>query len=294
MKHHFRATRPKGPIDPAHLKAFESTLGATLPEPYRGFLVKHNGCTFGSAETPTTFFGLRGRKHDSIAGPTYPNPDFLPPEVLAIGKDYGDTLWLIGVAGGHRGKAFRAREGSEWESASAGGDVWENVGVVAPDFPSLLDLIAARGALDDGDERAFAGYLDEGHDVNAPLLGSVPLEAALARDHLDLARFLVGRGADPKKVDDTLFRDIGATGSLDALLFYADAVGDIDRVVSQEGWTLLDMAVWQDHVEAAKALLDRGAKPNKETFRLASTCGKPMRTLLAQLKTRPKARRSPR
>ena len=220
MRHPFRKSARQGPVDPERLKGFEKQLGAKLPEPYRAFLLEHNGCDFGSKETPTTFFGLHGRKHTSIDGPTYPNRNFLPPEVLVIGHDYGDTPWLIGVAGPHRGEAFRARGGSDWESADEGGDVWENVSVVAPGLPALLDLITAEAALEEGDAKALDAYLAEGHGVDEPIFGRTPLDVALGSGQLDLARALLGRGADVSKVDDTLFRDIGATGSVEALLMF--------------------------------------------------------------------------
>jgi hypothetical protein len=281
VKHAFRDSNPNGRLDPKRLAAFEAQLGDSFPEPYRTFLLQHNGCRFGSEEMPSTFFGLHDEEYTSLDGPTYPNEDFLPPEVVTIGLDYGDTPWLIGVAGPHRGKAFRvSHSDSDWESASEGGDVWKNVEVVAPDFNALLDLIAAQSALEDGDQKRFIAYLDEGHDVNAPIQGWVPLETALAAGHIDLARALLARGAQIDKVEDSMFRSIGDSGSIDALLFYADAMKDINRPITHEDWTLLDLAVWQDHAEATKALLKRGAKPSGETFRLGDQSSKAIRRLL--------------
>ena len=81
-----------------------------------------------------------------------------------------------------------------------------------------------------------------------------------------------------------MFRGIGEDGDIKAFLFYADALDDINRVVAPEGWTMLDLAVWQAHYEAAKAMLDRGARPSAETFRLAGYRPKQMRELLAPYK----------
>jgi hypothetical protein len=283
MKHKFRDRAPNGKLDPKRLEAFEKKIGHTLPEPYRSFLLANNGCEFGSEEMPTTFYGLHDDEYSSIDGPTYPNEDFLPPEVLTIGMDYGDTSWLIGLAGEHRGKALRSREGSDWEEASEGGDVWENVHVVAADFPGLLDLIVADGALADGDAKLFDAWLDEGHGVDEPVLGQYPLETALFNRHLDLARHLLRRGADPMKFAEGVFRPM-EEDSLDAVLLYADALPDLNAVLTGEGWTLLDLAVWQEVAGVTKALLERGAKPSKETFRLAGKSGKAIRDLLKPYK----------
>lgn len=288
MQHRFRDSRPHGPLDRQRLAAFEEKIGGgPLPEPYRSFLLEHNGCTFGSKKMPTTFFGLHDQEHASLDGPTYPNPEFLPPELLTIGLHYGDTPWLIGVTGEHRGKLFHGScADSDWASASQGEDVWTNVVRVADDFPTLLDLIAAEAALEDGDEKRFvAEWLDRGHDPNEPILGRLPLEIVLAENRMKLARALAARGAKATNVDDTMFRSIGPDGDIRAFLFVADALDDVNRVITSEGWTMLDLAVWQDHYEAAKAMLARGARPSKETFRLAGYGPKTMRELLAPYKS---------
>lgn len=59
----------------------------------------------------------------------------------------------------------------------------------------------------------------------------------------------------------------------------ADALPDANRVLTGAGWTLFALAVWQEVAGVAEALLERGANPDRETFRLAGKSGKAIRTL---------------
>jgi hypothetical protein len=230
---------------------------------------------------PTTFTPIT----DPNGRPGWYNtamPEFCPPELYWIGHDYGDTYWLIGIRGEHRGKIFRAASGgSDWEFNADMEDLRENVNPIADDFTSLLDQIAAEAAIIDKDEETFATWLAEGHDINEPILGQVPLQIALVENNSALVKSMLGRGADPTKVED-IFHDIGRNPGTKAILPYFDALPDIDRSFrSDTQWRLIEIAVLADRPEVVKALLDRGAKPSKETIRMADALSKRMRDLLA-------------
>jgi len=177
MQHILRNSNPRGGLDSRRLESFEHKLGAPLPEPYRSFFLRHNGCTIGPAESPTTFFAIDDQRLV-----------LLPSGLLAIGQDQEQTPWLLGLKEKQHGKIFR-----QSRPARRGGKSQPQL--VAEDFQSLLDLLAAETALVEGDEELFAEYLAEGHDINDPIFGRTPLDIALAARQMTLVQWLTARGA---------------------------------------------------------------------------------------------------
>src|SRR5688572_26358231 len=118
MQHIFRNDNPQGRLDSKRLQSFEAKLGSALPEPYRSFLLKHNGCEFGSKESPVIFHGIGDERTSVGMGWTMPLP-WVPPELYTIGEDASDFTFLIGLKGEHLGKIYRSSDGgSEWEASA--------------------------------------------------------------------------------------------------------------------------------------------------------------------------------
>lgn len=115
-----------GPLEAARLEAFESSIGARLPDDFRRFLIDHNG------GRPALDHVLDAEGDDSLAcldgayglhdGPESRRlestfaalRDALPAGLVAFGNDPGGNQFCIGIAGEHRGRVYF------WDHEAAG------------------------------------------------------------------------------------------------------------------------------------------------------------------------------
>ena len=120
------------------LERFEKSLGCSLPEDYRSFLIEHNGgtpskylvCWPGSSEPSEVWNDSLGL-HD---GPTYSRLDFvfegikeyLPNGVIPFASDPGGNYFCIGVAGEYAGKVYF------WDHERSDDD--ENISLLSESF----------------------------------------------------------------------------------------------------------------------------------------------------------------
>ena len=127
-----------------------------------------------------------------------------------------------------------------------------------------------RSAVNAGDATAARLLLDGGADANErydPRSGETMLHRAAKRPGLDLARTLLGHGADPNLTDAGgraplhVAAGEGNEGMIRMLLAHRAKVDTQDR----SGWTPLHVAASRTHAEATRALLEAGADPNVRT-----------------------------
>jgi len=131
------------PITEENVMALEAKIGATIPEPYRAFLIAHNGgqpepdiididgAPFEGADIQT-FFGL-GTTHESseISWNLEVRKGCLENKLLPIACDSGGNFFVIPLDGEERGRVyyFSVRDDPP--------EPW----LVVPDFNSFLDKI---------------------------------------------------------------------------------------------------------------------------------------------------------
>jgi ankyrin repeat protein len=125
---------------------------------------------------------------------------------------------------------------------------------------------ALFAAAQDGDLARASDALAAGANVNAVNPHSLtPLLEASGREHLEMARYLIGQGAE---IDDTGMREgpplmlAAYMGQLDFLRFFLEAGADASLAMPNRGETALHMAAVTGRTAAAKMLLDAGADPN--------------------------------
>lgn len=141
-------------------------------------------------------------------------------------------------------------------------------------------LLAAVKAGDIGEVERLVGA---GASVNerAPIVGSLdddytPLGAAVREGRADIVRVLLDAGADPRRViglmKGTPVHEASFFGHADvvgALTEERDGPGrpapELDAQGPYNGLTALHDAVWHGHLEAARALIDAGARLDLKT-----------------------------
>lgn len=132
----------------------------------------------------------------------------------------------------------------------------------------------------EGDLEKVRECLDAGVDINqrAPCSGAAPLDAALWGDHLELARYLLERGADVNGVgydEYTAFMTACRTNPEMVLLFLEHGA-DPNLPSPRTGETPLHAVTakgFEKHAtEIVRILLDTGANPNVTTQSGAESC----------------------
>jgi cell wall assembly regulator SMI1 len=148
-------SNPYGPLDEERLREFERTIGHTLPEDYREFLLEHNG----PVVSPLSFkIGVgEGGYEDSIEdgffglhdghGPSYrtrylDNPSRFPDGVIPIAHDGMGNYVCIGLSGGERSRILYFNH-----ERNGGDDLPEDLEPLADSLSEFLD------SLFEGDDR---------------------------------------------------------------------------------------------------------------------------------------------
>ena len=128
-------------------------------------------------------------------------------------------------------------------------------------MPALVDAVRA------GNLQRVKALVERGEDVNTTeqVGGETPLHAAASVGRMDIAHFLVDRGADVSAADihgETPLHVAAAVGRMDIARLLVDRGADVTAADSR-GETPLHRAVhYGNRVELAYLLLDRGARPD--------------------------------
>ena len=131
------------------IKEFETLVGQMLPEEYREFLLHHNG---GRPEPSGFKFSLNGHEwntamiawflalydgeYENISNFFNTYQDRIPQGMIAIARDPGGSLILLGLEDDRKGEVFfwlQELEGDDGEPAS-----YDNVALVANSFNEFL------------------------------------------------------------------------------------------------------------------------------------------------------------
>lgn len=203
-------SRKFGPLDEARLIAFEAEFGATLPEEYRAFLLKHNGgrpvpanfrLSGDDASDVHQLYGL----HD---GPNYARLDAvtgvwrarLPEDLLPVGADSFGNQITIGMRGGRRGQVYF------WDHVSA------EAHLLAAGFRSFLERLfewvdpnehVFWKIMRTNDIGALRRMLAEGHDLeDKDECDRTLIENAAIWGRTAMVRVLVEAGAQLRSARD--------------------------------------------------------------------------------------------
>ena len=139
----------EAPISEERLAEAEREIGFALPPPYRAHLLRHNGgrpepCGFRfvlEGEEPEDamvawFFAIHDGPHERLLEEREAYRNRIPTDTLAIARDPGGNLILLGIEGPNAGKIFfwiREEESDEDEAPD-----YRNVGWVADGFDEWI------------------------------------------------------------------------------------------------------------------------------------------------------------
>jgi ankyrin repeat protein len=173
-----------------------------------------------------------------------------------LAKSISETTSALLRRGGNTGESGRFGP----EGKKGGGDRT----AMAPSIDWDAALFAAAQA---GDLAKACDALAAGANVNAPNPYNVtPLLEATGQGHLEMARFLIGRGAEidytgmPEGSPLTL---VAFMGQVEFLRLFLAAGASVNLALPAGGETALHMAAGAGRTEAVKLLLEAGADPNR-------------------------------
>lgn len=142
-------------VTPEQVSEFElSILGHLLPDEYKQFLFSYNGGSpkpsgfkfylkdsYNPDEAVIAWFlALYNGEYENITKFFHTFRSRIPLNMLAVARDPGGSLVLLGLEGEHRGKVYfwlQELEGGDGESPT-----YDNVAFVADGFNEFLDNLA--------------------------------------------------------------------------------------------------------------------------------------------------------
>jgi hypothetical protein len=139
--------REQKKLSEADIQQCERKIGRSVPEPYREFLLRHNGARVAPAgfrftrdgrieDSVVSFLLGVGVGDESIENYADAYRDRVPPDLFPIGDDPGGNLILIGSHGSNAGRIFYWHH--ELEAAEGEAPDYRNVFLIAESFEAFL------------------------------------------------------------------------------------------------------------------------------------------------------------
>jgi hypothetical protein len=245
-----------GKLTPAKLKAFEKSLGATLPEPYRTHLLEHNGGYVDGARRLGDLHHVHGI-HDGPQWARFHDRSqmyggLVPERLLPIADDPGGNLICIELSGARRGAVCC------WDHERAG-DPAGSVTPLAPDFGAFLRGLAIKYAIARKRMTVVKEAVAE-VGANTPVYaGKTILDLAVERGSLRMVKMLVEAGA---RISPDALIEAVRNKAINTVGFLLARGVEVNYAVPETGFTALMLAASRDAVDVAKVLLKAGADPN--------------------------------
>ena len=148
---------PHPPVSGAELAECEKNIDRAIPEPFRSFLLRHNGGkpTPGRFEWTSengrvlgtyvdSFFGVPQQERqtcDSLiyCAETWVKRDRIPSDLFPIAADGGSNLVLLGAKGERKGKVYFWDHNREADDGEA--PTYRNVHPLADSFEAFLAML---------------------------------------------------------------------------------------------------------------------------------------------------------
>lgn len=175
--------RPGPKITIRDVEVFERLIGERLPDDYRTYLLTNNGAFPYKADFPEDrgvliWIDWQGKPPKEYGGGRLVEvmckllndasntsdlayhvetfKDRIPDDTIAIGRNPGGSLFLLGIRGGNRGKVFFWDR--RYETVQKAGDIptYDNVGFAASNFDEFLNRLEAEPDDWDAWEQAHA------------------------------------------------------------------------------------------------------------------------------------------
>jgi hypothetical protein len=145
------------PVTDQNIRDCEHEIARAIPEPYRSFLLRHNGgeprpeffewidedgVKLGSYVR--SFFGIHGQGWDTLDSLAYCNETYLkrervPLDLFPVAADGGSNLILLGAHGERKGKVYFWDH--NWEADDGEPPTYRNVHPLADSFEAFLAML---------------------------------------------------------------------------------------------------------------------------------------------------------
>lgn len=155
----FTSTYQEQITTPEQIREAENTIGLELPEEYKKYLLSHKGGhpdpdTFSvqwngqdwaegnEINSVAWFFAIYDGKDENFLDYYETHKGRIPNDTIAIARDPGSNLILLGTSGTNKGKIFFWQR--EYEVDFENGEVpdYSNVGFVANSFNEFIDSLS--------------------------------------------------------------------------------------------------------------------------------------------------------
>ena len=153
-----RSTYQEQLTTPTQLKEAEKEIGFALPEEYRQYLLTHKGghpfpdvfrvqwqgqywAEGNEINSVAWFFSIYDGEDENFLDYYETHKDRIPKDTIAIARDPGSNLILLGASGPNKGKVFFWQRDYEVDPGSDQEADYSNVGFVANSLREFIDSL---------------------------------------------------------------------------------------------------------------------------------------------------------